>query len=165
MAHPYENLFRRPYEAVSSIAALASVGALWTFQGLFLVTPATGGMLSAGLLSLAAIRARQARRLVRFQRNLRRLPTYSLAADEIPCSSTELFLGKGFYWTQEHTQRLYIARLPQYKHLTARNELYQWARRMEREHPGWLANQLRRDVWWNPAKPLPPVGRPSHSWR
>lgn len=158
MAHPYENLFRRPYEAVSSIAALASVGALWTFQGLFLVTPATGGILSAGLLSLAAIRARQARRLVRFQRNLRRLPTYSLAADEIPCSSTELFLGKGFYWTQEHTQRLYIARLPQYKHLTARNELYQWARRMEREHPGWLANQLRRDVWWNPAKPLPPVG-------
>ncbi|AUA56064.1 MULTISPECIES: type IV conjugative transfer system coupling protein TraD [Achromobacter] len=158
MSHPYENLFRRPYEVVSSMAALASVGALWTYQGLFLVTPATGGVLSVGLLSLAAIRARQARRLIRFQRNLRSLPTYSLAADEIPCSSTELFLGKGFYWTQEHTQRLYTARLPQYKHLTARNELYQWARRMERQHPGWIANQLKRDAWWNSVKPLPPVG-------
>jgi conjugal transfer pilus assembly protein TraD len=29
---------------------------------------------------------------------------------------------------------------------------------VERQHPGWLANLLRKEAWWNPAKPLPPVG-------
>ncbi|WP_454688260.1 type IV conjugative transfer system coupling protein TraD [Achromobacter aloeverae] len=158
MGYPYENLFRRPYEVVSSTTALLSVGALWSFQGTFMVTPAAGGVISVGLLGLAYARARQAKYLIRFQRNLRRLPMYEMTANEIPCSQSELFLGRGFRWTQLHTQRLHTARLPQYKHLRARNDLYNWARDFERKHPGRIARVLRKDVWWNPVAPLAPVG-------
>lgn len=159
MDYPFENLFRRPYEAVSATAALVAIGIMWSFQGLLLITPLTGGVLTIGLMLLAIVRARQANYLIRFQRNLRRLPVYELTADEIPVSSRELFMGKGFRWTQQHAQRLAMARLPRYKHLLAHNARYHWARDFERQHPGsWLARQLRKQAWWNPVAPLPPVG-------
>lgn len=159
MVYPFENLFRRPYEVVPAAAAVAAIGIMWSFQGLLLITPLTGGVLTIGLMFLAIVRARQATYLIRFQRNLRRLPVYELTADEIPVSSRELFMGKGFRWTQLHAQRLAMARLPRYRHLLAHNARYHWARDFERQHPdSWLARQLRKPAWWNPVAPLPPVG-------
>lgn len=159
MAYPVENQFRKPVELFSSLAALAATGVLWSHPDLFLVTPATGAVTTVGLLTLAIVRGRQAMRLIRFQRNLRRLPGYVIPAADIPCSAKEVFLGRGFRWSGVHTQRLYQARLPENRHLLARNDLYDRARDNERRYPGqWLARLTQRDSWWNPVAPLPPVG-------
>ncbi|WP_321943730.1 type IV conjugative transfer system coupling protein TraD [Paraburkholderia tropica] len=159
MAYPYENLFRRPVEAASSLVALGACGLLWSHPKLFLVTPQSGAIVTLGMVTLAGVRARQARQLMRFQRNLRRLPVYELRADEVPWSDTELFLGRGFYWEPHHTQRLYMARQTANRHLKARNAWYQRARAFERRHPGHrLARLTRARRWWNPVEPLPPVG-------
>lgn len=154
-----DNLFRKPVELASSLTALAACGVLWTWHQTFLVTPSLGGIVTAGLLGLAAVRGRQAARVIRFQRNLKRLPVYTMRPQDIPVSATEQFLGRGFFWTGEHTQRLFMARLPEYRHLRARNDLYEAARDFERRHPeGRLARLLQRQAWWNPVAPLPPVG-------
>ncbi|TAL56897.1 type IV conjugative transfer system coupling protein TraD [Pandoraea sp.] len=155
----FKNRFRKPVELVSVATSLTCVVVLWTWPRIFLVTPAIGGVMTVGLLTLAGVRGYQAARLLRFQRNLKRLPAYQMRPQDIPVSSAEQFLGRGFYWAPEHTQRLHMARLPEYRHLRARNDLYEWARDFERSHPGSrLARLLQRPAWWNPVAPLPPVG-------
>ena len=159
MGYPLENLFRKPVEVISAAAALGSCGLLWTHPSFFLVTPESGAIVTVGMFTLAGVRANQARRIIRFQRNLRRLPVYELKAEEIPWSQDELFLGKGFYWEPHHTQRLHMARLTANRHLKARNALYQRARSYERRHPASrLARLTKSRRWWNPVEPLAPVG-------
>ncbi|REG58550.1 conjugal transfer pilus assembly protein TraD [Paraburkholderia sp. BL6669N2] len=159
MAYPVENLFRRPVELLSSVAALAATGILWSHRALFLITPATGAVTTLALLSLACVRGRQAGRLMRFQRNLRRLPQYVIPAAGIPGSANEVFLGRGFRWSVIHTQRLYQSRFPENRRLLGRNDLYDRARDYERRYPdSRIAHVTRREAWWNPVAPLPPVG-------
>lgn len=159
MPYPIENLFRKPVEFVPATASIGACAALWTHSELFMVTPAIGGLASIGLLLHAAWRGRQGMEVVRFQRNLKRLPLYVMTADDIPASARELFLGMGFRWDQRHTQRLFLARHPDNAHLRARNDLYEWAREFERNHPDSpLTAFLRKDSFFNPVPPLPPVG-------
>ena len=159
MAYPLENNFRKPVELCSSLIALAAAGALWVHPGLFLVTPLTGGSATVALSLLAGLRGKQAWALLRFQRNLRQLHDYRLLPEEVPWSRSEVFLGKGFWWTALHTQRLYQARLPENRHLLARGPLYERARELERAWPdGWISHVTRRQVWWNPVAPLPNLG-------
>ena len=159
MNFPIENNFRKPVELASSVVALTAAGVLWSHPRLFLVTPVTGSVTTFVLIALAVWRGRQGCRLLRFQRNLRRLPHYTIAASEIPCPDAEVFLGRGFRWTALHTQRLYQARLPENRHLRARNDLYDRVRDIERRRPGWWLTKLtKQPAWWNPVAPLPPVG-------
>jgi len=159
MSYPIENRFRKPVELVSSVVALMAAGVLWSHPRLFLVTPVTGSVTTLLLFALAIWRGRQGYRLLRFQRNLRRLAQYTITASAIPCPDTEVFLGRGFRWTALHTQRLYQSRLPENGHLHARNELYDRVRDLERLRPdAWLTRLTKQPAWWNPVAPLPPVG-------
>ena len=74
-----------------------------------------------------------------------------------------MFLGLGFRWGQEHTQRLRDTERPWARRYIQPNALYRFARRAEiawEKHPvlapltGWLG----AEVWWNPVRPLPDVG-------
>ncbi|MGB5651346.1 MAG: type IV conjugative transfer system coupling protein TraD, partial [Sedimenticolaceae bacterium] len=122
---------------------------------------AYGAALVLALLGL--MRWRQAWRVLTYQRNLRRLPTYRLRADQMPVSRRKLFLGRGFRWTQKHTQRLRDTLRPEVQRYVQPGSLYHWARRKE---VAWeetlllkrVAAGLRSRAWWNPLKPLPPVG-------
>ncbi len=159
MSYPIENLFRKPVELIPATASITSCAALWMHSDLFMVTPAIGGLASIGLILHATWRGRQGMRVVKFQRNLKRLPLYVMTSDEIPWSAKELFLGMGFRWDQRHTQRLFLARHPSNAHLRARNDLYEWAREFERNHPDSpLTAFLKKDSLFNPVPPLPPVG-------
>lgn len=159
MAYPIENLFRRPYEAISATASLAAVPIVLNFRELLQLSPTAATAFALGCAAHAGWRFNQAVKLKRFQLNLRRLPTYELHAEEIPHSNTEQFLGLGFRWDQRHTQRLFQARLPGNAHLRARNRNYDRAREFERRHPGhWLTKLLRTAHWINPVAPLPLVG-------
>ena len=106
---PPENVYRKPHELVSSAAYLSA--ALGT---VFLPVPPAAVALSAPvLLALSALRAKQGLRIRHYRRNLSRLSFYAMTPAQIPVSDKALFLGKGFKWTQTHTQRLLMARLPE----------------------------------------------------
>lgn len=160
MGYPVENLFRRPWEFASAATSFSAATALWLFPAAFMVTPGVAVLASGGLAVHGAWRAHEGMTLLKFRRNLRQLPMYVLKASEIPVSDKELFLGMGFRWDQRHTQRLMMARHPSNKHLRARNDLYEWARDAERQHPA-IARITRRQrfgPFTNPVAPLPPVG-------
>ena len=117
----------------------------------------------AALTILGLVRGWQAWRVIRYQCNMRKLPTYQLQANKIPLSQRKLFLGKGFRWTQKHTQRLRDTLRPEVQHYVEPGPLHQWARQKE---VAWesipvlngIAHLLRSRAWWNPLAPLPAVG-------
>lgn len=159
MSYPLENWYRPPYELAPAAASLVMAGVLTMGAPWLGSTPlATAGIVS-GMLGLAAVRGREALKVLRYRQNLRFLPSYELTSDQIPWSKTEMFIGMGFWWNQTHTQRLAMVRSPQYRHLLARNPHYQRARRFCREHPDHrLTKLLNTPSRWNPVAPLPPVG-------
>ena len=161
--YPVEALLRPPVELWSALVAFATAAIAVMAPWALMMPP--GIAYGAGLLLtvFGLIRARQAWRVIRYQRNMRRLPSYRLRADKIPLSRHKLFLGKGFHWTQKHTQRLRDTIRPEVQHYVQPGSLYQWARRKE---VAWesipflniLAWFLRSRGWWNPLSPLMPVG-------
>lgn len=115
------------------------------------------------LIVLALYRFYQGWGILQYRSNLKRLPTYGLDAAAIPMSRHKLFLGKGFQWTQTHSQRLVEARSPDGRVWIQPGKLYQWARALEIRHEHnprmqWLLNLTRSPAGWNVVKPLPPVG-------
>ncbi len=161
--YPIDALLRPPVEFWSTlVAGMGAVIALLAPWAL-MMTPDVAVGAAVLLALLALVRARQGWRVRRYQRNLRRLPTYRLPADKIPVSHQKLFLGRGFRWTQTHTQRLADTLRPQVQRYVEPHALCAWARRMETqwEHtPGlrWVAEALALRAWWNPLAPRPPLG-------
>lgn len=153
---PPENVYRKPYEFAASASYLAGALAL-----AFMPVPAGVAYISAPvLLGLSCTRYRQGARIRRYRRNVKKLPYYAVTPTQIPVSDKALFLGKGFLWTQEHTQRLLMVRLPENKHLIQPGKWQQAARLHEIRTPGstWFTRLTASQVWWNPVAPLPPVG-------
>lgn len=161
--HPIEALLRPPVELWSTLVAFATAAIAMLAPWALMMPPGVAYSAGAVLMLIGMIRARQGWRVMRYQRNMRRLPTYRLRADKIPLSRHKLFLGKGFRWSQKHTQRLRDTLRPEVQHYVQPGYLYQWARRKE---VAWesipllnlLACYLRSRGWWNPLAPLPAVG-------
>jgi len=161
--HPVEALLRPPVELWSALVAFATAAIAVLAPWALMMPPGVAYAAATVLTALGILRCRQAWRVLRYQRNLRRLPTYRLRADQIPVSRHRLFLGKGFRWTQKHTQRLRDTLRPEVQRYVQPGRLYDWARRKEvawesRPLLKWLAAALRRRSWWNPLRPLPPLG-------
>ncbi|MEL6964294.1 MAG: conjugative coupling factor TraD, PFGI-1 class, partial [Pseudomonadota bacterium] len=88
-----ETLLRPPVELWSVLAAVATACIVLLAPGLFLLPQPIAYVAAAVLLVWIAFpRYMQARRILRYQRNLRRLPTYLLRPDKIPVSTKTLFL-------------------------------------------------------------------------
>ncbi|MDZ7752966.1 MAG: type IV conjugative transfer system coupling protein TraD [Gammaproteobacteria bacterium] len=161
--HPVEALLRPPVELWSALVAAATAMMALLAPWALMMPPGVAMAAAAALFLLAFVRSRQAWRVIRYQRNMRRLPSYKLRADRIPLSRHKLFLGRGFRWTQRHTQRLRDTLRPEVQHYVQPGPLYQWARRKE---VAWEAVpvlsvgawMLRQPRGWNPLKPLPAVG-------
>ncbi len=129
----------------------------------FPLLPGLAEVTAAGFGALGLIRAWQGFRLVRYRRQLRRLPRYVLPAKRIPLSRHKLFLGRGFPWDQRHSQRMVEVRSPQARRWLEPGVLYRAARAFELRFErsgllGWLTRLTRTDAWWNPVRPLPPLG-------
>src|SRR5690606_30741719 len=97
--HPVEALLRPPVELYSAIVAGAMAGMAVLAPWALMMPPGVAYAAAGALFALALWRARQAWRVLVYQRNLRRLPTYRLRAGRIPVSRRKLFLGRGFRWT------------------------------------------------------------------
>jgi len=161
--HPVEALLRPPVELWSAATAAATGAIAILAPWALMMPPGVAYGAAAVLFALAWIRARQGWRVIRYQRNLKRLPVYRLRPERIPVSRHKLFLGRGFRWTQKHTQRLRDTIRPEVQDYIQPGWLYRWARQKE---VAWEAKPIlrypavlmRRDAWWNPLRPLPPVG-------
>ena len=166
MASPFtiESLLRPAVELytvwVCVAAALLCIFAPWAFA----LTPLFGVVAAAGFLGLGVVRLKQALVVLRYRRNIRRLPHYTMTSKDIPVSNERLFIGKGFRWTQKHTQRLMDTYLPKYAEYVEPTSIYALARRIEErlEFAPFPLKLLTKATSWNvainPARPLPPVG-------
>lgn len=162
-AYPIEALLRPPVELWSMSVAFAAGVIAFLAPWALMMPPGIATTTGGCLFLFGGIRARQAWQVLRYQRNMRRLPSYRLPADRMPVSQHKLFLGKGFRWTQQHTQRLRDTLKPDAQRYVQPGMLYRWARQKE---VAWeckpllslLAKGLRSRSKLNPFAPLPDVG-------
>lgn len=162
--HAIEVLLRPAVElytvAICTCAALLSLVAPWSLA----LDPLVGAGAALAFGLLGALRLRQAWTIVRYRRNLRRLPRYVMASRDVPVSQLRLFIGKGFRWDQRHTHRLMQTYRPEFRRFVDPTPLWQSARRLEArlEFAPFPLRALPRltawDHWLNPVRPLPPVG-------
>lgn len=164
-AYPVENWFRQPVEALPAFSASLAAAALLSHPPSFHLTPTISVLFAAGLFTFSAVRGKEAWKVIRFQRNLKRLPKYILEAGQIPWSSKRVFLGRGFKWGEKHTQRLRDCQRTENEKYVSPGRWYNLARRLELryEHSPWRYHQhlvkwLATDSPWNPVRPLPDIG-------
>lgn len=142
---------------VSGMAAYVCVQAPWAVA----LAPSVSYVTAAGFAALAVTRTHQGMKIIRYRRNLRRLPRYVMSTKQVPVSHRRLFLGRGFRWMQKHTQRLQDTLRPEVARYLQPNRFYLGARQLEMmtEHRlPWLGKLLSADTPLNPVRPLPPVG-------
>ncbi|MGY6275070.1 type IV conjugative transfer system coupling protein TraD [Methylomonas sp. MgM2] len=161
--YPIEALLRPPVELWSAGCAFACALMACLAPWAIMMTPSVGYATAVLLALLGCIRTRQALLVLRYQRNMRKLPRYEIVAKDIPVSRQRLFLGKGFLWQQKHTQRLRDTLHPKVRPYIEPSFAYQLARRLERRWESSpmlqsLAKLMQSPAWWNPVAPLPPVG-------
>ncbi|KHS38047.1 MULTISPECIES: type IV conjugative transfer system coupling protein TraD [Xanthomonas] len=161
---PVEVLLRPAVElyttAVCAGAAFLSFAAPWSLA----LSPALGIGSGLAFLAFGAVRLRQAQTILRYRRNIRRLPRYVMTSRDVPVSQQRLFIGKGFLWEQKHTHRLMQTYRPEFRRYVEPTPMYRMARRLEERlefAPFPLSNLARMTSWdmpFNPVRPLSPVG-------
>ncbi|MEG6927556.1 type IV conjugative transfer system coupling protein TraD [Pseudomonas aeruginosa] len=161
---PVEVLLRPAVElytvAACAGAAFLCLVAPWSLA----LSPAMGIGSALAFGAYGAIRYRDARIILRYRRNIRRLPRYVMTSKDVPVSQQRLFVGRGFLWEQKHTHRLMQTYRPEFRRYVEPTPAYRLARRLE-ERLEFAPLPLSRlpkltgwDVPFNPVRPLPPVG-------
>ncbi|WP_411832905.1 type IV conjugative transfer system coupling protein TraD [Pseudoxanthomonas mexicana] len=146
--------------AVCAGAALVCVAAPWSLA----LSPLLGLGSALAFLTYGAIRLRDALVILRYRRNIRRLPRYVMTSRDVPVSQQRLFIGRGFRWEQKHTHRLMQTYRPEFRRYVEPTAAYRIARRLEErlEFAPFPISKLAKALAWdsplNPARPLPPVG-------
>ncbi|MCY4129549.1 MAG: type IV conjugative transfer system coupling protein TraD [Gammaproteobacteria bacterium] len=122
--HPLEALLRPPVELWSSaILTLLAISIVWR-PGTFLLDSTIAFGVAGVLVSGAGFRAAQGVHLLRYQRNIKYTPAWSLDFGSIPHTPSTLFLGRGFLWTAQHTQRLRETQTPSgRKYMLTKNDV------------------------------------------
>ena len=162
--HAMESLLR-PAVELYTVGICAGAGALclhspWAVA----LSPEVGAGMALAYTAFGLKRLNEARMVLRYRRNIRRLRRYTLTSRQIPVSSKRLFMGRGFRWSRLHTQRLLEAQDPALAGYVNQSAAYQWARRLEHffeKAPPGLSLLPRMTAWdspFNPVRPLPPVG-------
>lgn len=156
-----ESLLRPAVELYTAATAWSATYVCLTAPWAVALVPSVSWVMAAGFSVLALQRTHQGLRILRYRRNIRRLPRYAMSSRQIPISHRYLFLGRGFQWTQKHTQRLLEARRPETEHYVQPSLTYRMARDLEKRLESrlpWLCRLTQADTYLNPVRPLPPVG-------
>lgn len=160
--HPLEVLLRPPVELWSGTVSLSSGLLCAMAPSTLMMTPSVGYTSAAVLAGLGVYRMNQGSQVLRYQRNLKRLPRFSMASSQIPCYRNHLYLGQGFKWSQKHTQRLKDTLSPGAKKYLEPSKIYSAIRKFERDVEGGplqtIGNLTSKDHPLNPFRPLPPIG-------
>ncbi|WP_431603782.1 hypothetical protein [Alcanivorax profundi] len=108
-------------------AAFLCIAAPWSLA----LSPLLGIGSALAFLTFGAVRLRQAWAILRYRRNLRRLPRYVMSSRRVPTSRQRLFIGRGFRWDQRHTHRLYQTYRPEFRRYVEPTLAYRLARHWE----------------------------------
>ncbi len=129
--YPVEALLRPPVEIYAASTYLLIAAVMVVAPSIMMMTPGVA-YVSAFLLSLRGTqRFLQARKIIRYQKGLRKLPEFKMNSDQVPVSYKKLFLGKGFAWDVRHTQRLHDLRRREGLKYTQQSLAYRLARKIE----------------------------------
>ena len=163
MGQPLEALLRPPVEWMTSISGGLIALLMLRYPQMFLLSKNSSPYFALFLALFSLYRFKQGHRVYRYQRNLKRMPTYTMTSKELPVSRNKLFLGKGFLWTTQHTQRLRDLDFNYNLHFKNTSRLYKWARNKEfswekRPLLKHLAALFKLDHALNPVRPYPPIG-------
>ncbi|MCW5588120.1 MAG: type IV conjugative transfer system coupling protein TraD [Legionellales bacterium] len=159
--HALESLLRAPIEWWSSVICILAGLFILNMSSQLLLSHYVSESLGVTLFAIGLWRFFQGLKVFRYQKNLKRLPFYSLSSTELPISHQTLFLGKGFKWEAKHTQRLRDLKQNGRERYLKPGKAYQWARRFECKHEhdnNSLSRFLSSQSVFNPVRPLPPVG-------
>ncbi|MCE8005308.1 type IV conjugative transfer system coupling protein TraD [Billgrantia ethanolica] len=161
--HPLESLLRPAVELNTAVVCIACAVLCLFAPWALALTPSVGIGMAAGFGAFGLWRARQGWIVLRYRRNMRRLPRFALRSDQIPVSKRNLWLGKGFKWEARHTQRLHESQQPDTEQYVRPSRIYRLARtlenRLERVRSLYIVIRLlSADSALNPVRPLPPVG-------
>ncbi|MFV0679088.1 type IV conjugative transfer system coupling protein TraD [Ottowia sp.] len=165
-----EGLLRPPIELYSTAVAwgvaLVAIVAPWA-----LMMPPLLGWVAAAIAGwFGWLRMRQALMIMRYQHGMKYYSVTRVAPSKLPVTPDRLYLGDGFEWTQQHTQRKRDAIQVDAKPFVTPGGLELQMRRLglslqERAAlpaPGALTRALaglsRREGWWNPLHPFPDLG-------
>lgn len=158
-----EALLRPAVELGVAFSSLMMGGIIIVAPTLFMLTEQVSyGMLVLFVL-FAFIRGKQGWRIYSYQRNLKRLPSFTMLSSQVPVSLKSIWYGRGFEWTATHTQRLSDLRKPQNRKYLEMGSLYDGVRKLEKKYEDSesVSNFLsifQSQSFFNPVKPLPPVG-------
>lgn len=160
--HPLEVLLRPPVELWSGTVALSAGIICGTAPSTLMMTPSVGYTSAAILAGLGLYRLNQGTQILKYQRNLKRLPRFAMSSSQIPCYRNHLYLGQGFKLGQKHTQRLKDTLSPAAKRYLEPSKIYSAIRKFERDVENTklqaLAKLTSKDHVLNPFRPLPPIG-------
>ena len=158
-----EVLLRPPVELCSAIvsAMIATIAVIAPER--LMMTPSVAYIAATALGFIALVRIWQGWVILRYQHRLKRTPRYQLSSTSIPVSKKGLFLGRGFRWTQRHTERLYAARDKNSEGYVQLNAINRFIRRREMlwERRPLLKYVVKLTAWdslCNPLRPKLPVG-------
>ena len=107
-----EALLRPPVELWSTLTvwgvALVAIVAPWALM----MPPWMGWVLAAIAGYFGWIRMKQALHILKYQHGMKYYPVTRMAPHEIPVEPGQFYLGHGFEWSQQHTQRKHEASRP-----------------------------------------------------
>jgi len=164
----FDNRLRPAVEFVPAFFALSAATLLFLQPDWFLpILQTFSTYVIAFMLVLGVFRFYQGTQILRYRASLNQLPRYVLTAKQIPTYRKKLFLGKGFKWTQRHSQRLVEARSPLVQRYLQPGIFYRWARQSELffdalPYFSWAASLLSSQSPLNPVRPVPEVGGNSY---
>jgi hypothetical protein len=90
MNKPLEALLRPPLEWYSALAAITSILLLIRYSSLFLIPAGFAHVAIPTLAAFSLVRLKQGYRIFRYQRNLKRMPTYRMTSKQIPVNNHKL---------------------------------------------------------------------------
>ncbi len=158
-----EGLLRPPVELYTAFMAFGIAVLVFFEPRYFLLTDFAALSFITLALGLGIIRFRQGYRIIAYRKTLKCLKEYKMSSTEIPTSNQRLFLGRGFRWTAQHTQRLRDTKKE--SQLFENNALWQSVRECSvylGDSQSALCRLISRILdsksRFNPFRPLPEVG-------
>src|SRR3569832_1870341 len=107
--YPVEALLRPPVEVWSAVSAGTGAVLVAMVPGAFLIPPAITHLSAVLLGALAVRRALETQHKQQKQHTHQQQPHNTHKTHRLPLSHTRKILGRGFRWTQQHTQRQHDA--------------------------------------------------------
>lgn len=170
-----EARLRPPVELWSALVAWGCAAVALAAPWALMMPPLLGAVCAALATAFGLWRARQAAEVLRYQHGLKYYKVTRLAPHRIPVRPGELYLGEGFAWTQQHTQRKVDATRPDARPFITPTPLELGLRRLGTRIDAWAALQAAQPsplrpmarmagalatapIWWNPLQPFQDLG-------